>query len=94
MASPWGLAPLAFLAGTLIAPSMTIVALLVSRYAPVSSTTEAFTWSSTAIVTGVGAGMSLGGVLVERLGANGAFGLAAAAALAGAVLALSLRRAA
>ena len=72
---------------------MTIVSLLVSRYAPASSTTEAFTWSSTAIVTGVGAGMSLGGVLVERLGANGAFGLAAAAAFVGAVLALSLRRA-
>jgi len=42
----------------------------------------------------VGAGMSLGGVLVERLGANGAFGLAAAAAFVGAVLALTLRRAA
>jgi len=91
--SPWVLAPLAFAAGTLIAPSMTIVSLLVSRYAPASSTTEAFTWSSTAIVTGVGVGMGLGGVLAERLGANGAFGLAAAAALVGAMLALSLRRA-
>lgn len=93
VASPWGLAPLAFVAGTLIAPSMTMVSLLVSRYAPASSTTEAFTWSSTAIVTGVGAGMGVGGVLVEHLGANGAFGLAAAAAFVGAVLALSLRRA-
>jgi predicted MFS family arabinose efflux permease len=93
VASPWLLAPLAMAAGTLIAPSMTVVALLVSRYAPANSTTEAFTWSSTAIVTGVGAGMSAGGALVERFGANGAFGLAAAAALTGAVLALSLRRA-
>ena len=90
---PWVLAPLAVVAGTLIAPSMTVVSLLVSRYAPASSTTEAFTWSSTAIVTGVGAGMSAGGVLVERLGANGAFGLAALAALTGSAIALSLRRA-
>jgi predicted MFS family arabinose efflux permease len=91
--NPWALSPLVIAAGTLIAPAMTIVSLLVSRYAPASATTEAFTWSSTAIVTGVGAGMSVGGVLVERLGANGAFGLAGFAALAGAALALSLRRA-
>lgn len=91
--NPWLLAPLAALAGTLIAPSMTIVALLVSRYAPPGNTTEAFTWSSTAIVTGIGAGMSLGGVLAERVAANAAFGLAAAAVLVGAAIALSLRRA-
>jgi predicted MFS family arabinose efflux permease len=93
VSDPWLLAPLAVVAGTLIAPSMTVVSLLVSRYAPASSTTEAFTWSSTAIVTGIGAGMSLGGLLVERAGAGGAFGLGAAAALAGAAVALSLRRA-
>jgi predicted MFS family arabinose efflux permease len=93
VSSPWVLAPLAVAAGTLIAPAMTVVSLLVSRYAPAGSTTEAFTWSSTAIVTGIGSGMSLGGVLVERAGANAAFGLAAAAALAGGAIALSLRRA-
>jgi len=91
--NPWLLAPLAALAGTLIAPSMTIVALLVSRYAPPGNATEAFTWSSTAIVTGIGAGMSLGGVLAERVAANAAFGLAAAAVLVGATIALSLRQA-
>jgi len=91
--NPWALAPLAVVAGTLIAPAMTVVSLLVSRYAPAGSTTEAFTWSSTAIISGVGGGMSLGGVLVEHIGANGAFGLAAAAALTGSAIALSLRRA-
>ena len=91
--NPWVLAPLAVVAGTLIAPAMTVVSLLVSRYAPAGSTTEAFTWSSTAIISGVGGGMSLGGVLVEHIGANGAFGLAAAAALTGSAIALSLRRA-
>ena len=41
----------------MIAPAMTTVSLLVSEHAPPQYATEAFTWSATAIVTGVGAGM-------------------------------------
>jgi predicted MFS family arabinose efflux permease len=92
VSDPWVLAPLALVAGALIAPAMTTVSLSVSTYAPAECATEAFTWSSTAIVTGVGAGMTLGGLLVERHGANGAFVLAIAAALCGALV--SLRRSA
>ena len=69
---PWTMAPLAFVAGILIAPSMTGATLLVSRHAPPAYITEAFTWSATAIVTGVGAGMAAGGALVERFGAKSA----------------------
>jgi predicted MFS family arabinose efflux permease len=89
--SPWILAPFAFAAGTLIAPAMTTVTLLISTLAPARYATEAFTWSSTAIVTGIGAGMAIAGALVERFGPNGAFGFAAAAALVGAAIALLLR---
>lgn len=85
--SPWVLAPAAFAAGALIAPAMTSVALLVSQIAPARYATEAFTWSSTAIVTGVGAGMAAGGALVERHGPNGAFALAMACALVAAAVA-------
>jgi predicted MFS family arabinose efflux permease len=88
---PWVLLPFAFLAGALIAPAMTTVSLLISTLAPARYATEAFTWSSTAIVTGIGLGMAAGGNLVERFGPNGAFGLATVAALAGAATALVLR---
>lgn len=92
VASPWLLAPLAFVAGALIAPAMTTVSLLVSTLAPARYATEAFTWSSTAIVLGVGTGMAAGGALVERFGPAGAFGLAVAAALVASALALALAR--
>ena len=89
---PWTMAPLAFVAGFMIAPSMTGAMLLVSRHAPPAYVTEAFTWSSTAIVTGVGAGMAAGGALIEQYGAKSAFALAMASALAAAMLSLALRR--
>ncbi|MFO1302568.1 MAG: MFS transporter [Burkholderiales bacterium] len=69
---------LAFLAGLLIAPSITVVMTLVSRYAPAHYATEAFTWVSSAIVAGIGAGSASGGRLVETFGAAGPFVAAAA----------------
>lgn len=89
--NPWLLAPVAFAAGALIAPAMTVVSLLVSDIAPHRYATEAFMWSGTAILTGLGAGMSVAGVLVERYGANGAFAWAAASAAIASLLALALR---
>lgn len=91
VANPWLLALVAFLAGALIAPAMTIVSLLVSEFSPPRYTTEVFTWSATAIVTGLGAGMSVSGVLVERHGPGGAFAWATASAVAAAGFALALR---
>ncbi|MEO8488051.1 MAG: MFS transporter [Betaproteobacteria bacterium] len=91
ISDPWLLVPVAFAAGALIAPAMTVVSLLVSDIAPPRYATEAFMWSGTAIVTGLGAGMSIAGVLVERYGANGAFAWAAASAAIASLLALSLR---
>src|SRR5947207_13000183 len=64
---------LAFLSGALIAPTLTAHAVLVSRLAPVKYAAEAFTWSSTFIVSGLGAGMALGGLLVETTGLRSAF---------------------
>src|SRR6185436_19039204 len=59
---------LAFLSGALFAPTLTGHAVLVSRLAPPKYATEAFTWSSTFIVTGLGLGMSTGGWLAEHVG--------------------------
>jgi MFS family permease len=86
----WLLALCAFFAGLFIAPSLTAVTLLVTSNAPPRYATEAFTWSSTCIVSGVGAGMAVGGVLVERFGAQAVFATSAAGALAAACVALAL----
>jgi predicted MFS family arabinose efflux permease len=92
ISDPLALAPVAFAAGMMIAPAMTVVSLLVSDFAPPKYATEAFTWSATAIITGLGAGMSITGALVERYGPNGAFAWASASALCAAGLALAIRR--
>lgn len=84
---PW-MMPWALLAGVMIAPSMTAVTMIVSREAPAKYATEAFTWSSTAILTGIGAGMAITGTLVERIGPAAAFAFAACMSLAAAALAL------
>jgi predicted MFS family arabinose efflux permease len=64
---------LAFVAGGLIAPSIASQSVLVSRLAPPHYATEAFTWSSTAILVGLGSGVALGGTLVETVGLRPAF---------------------
>lgn len=63
----------AFCAGALIAPAVAAQSVLVSRLAPSHYATEAFTWSSTFIVSGLGCGMALGGQLIERVGLRPAF---------------------
>ena len=66
-------AVVAFLAGALIAPSITAQSVLVSRMAPAKYATEAFTWSSSFILLGIGAGMAVGGAMVESVGLRPAF---------------------
>jgi MFS family permease len=91
VAHPLLLAVLGLLAGLFIAPALTAVTLLVSANAPPRYATEAFTWSATCIVAGVGAGMAVGGEVVERSGAAGVFAAAAIASLVAAACALALR---
>ena len=89
-------AVVAFLAGVLIAPSVAAQSVLVSRLAPSHYATEAFTWSSTFIVSGLGAGMALGGLLVDSVGLRFAFmsGGAVVAAMSLVALAIPSNRAA
>jgi len=79
---PMILGILAFLAGALIAPTLTAHAVLVSRLAPPKYATEAFTWSSTFIVSGIGIGMAVGGALAESAGLPTMFAASAALVLA------------
>ena len=85
------LALLAFLGGLLIAPAMTLVMTLVSRYAPSRYATEAFTWVASAIVAGIGAGSAVGGRLVETYGPSAPFVAATASTLLALVLASRIR---
>jgi MFS family permease len=86
----WPFAVIAFFAGGLIAPSIAAQSVLVSRLAPSRYATEAFTWSSTFIVSGIGAGIATGGAIVETLGVRYAFATGAAIIAAIALLALAL----
>jgi MFS family permease len=80
----------AFLAGALIAPSIAAQAVLVSRLAPSHYATEAFTWSTTFIVSGIGAGMALGGFIVEHAGVRYAFAVGGCIVAGMALLALAI----
>jgi MFS family permease len=84
------LAVLALLAGGLIAPSIAAQSVLVSRLAPAHYATEAFTWSSTAILVGLGSGVALGGTLVETVGLRPAFAIGGCVVAAMALLALAI----
>ncbi|NJD88975.1 MAG: MFS transporter [Betaproteobacteria bacterium] len=71
--APAAFALVAFLAGAAIAPTIACQSVLVARLAPSHYATEAFTWSSTFIVSGLGAGMAVGGWLIENAGAKAPF---------------------
>jgi MFS family permease len=91
LAAPW--TPVAFgalsiLAGIVMAPALIIQSMLVAKTAQPQHVTEAFTWSTSALLAGIGLGMAVGGALVEwgrspaALCAGGAAALVAAAAAA------------
>lgn len=79
--APAAFAFVAFLAGASIAPSIACQSVLVSRLAPAHYATEAFTWSSSFILLGLGAGMAFGGWLIETAGAKTPFLVGAAVML-------------
>lgn len=80
--SVWLFAGLAIVAGLVMAPALTMQSMLVAKRAPAESLAEAFTWSATALLAGVGLGFALGGVILEAAGAATVLVIAAAASLA------------
>jgi hypothetical protein len=82
------LAGLILLAGLPFAPWLACVYLLVDRLAPPGTLTEAFSWVLTSFMAGFSAGTSLAGVVVDAAGAHTAL----LAALAGAILGLTVAR--
>jgi MFS family permease len=91
------LAPLPFslvcaLAGVVMAPALIIQSMLVAKTAPAEHATEAFTWSTSALLSGVGLGLAIGGALLEFADAHAVLGAGAIAAIAAAVAARLLLR--
>jgi len=99
-----GVAPLALLtplwtfgiwcvaAGIVMAPALIMQAMLVAKIARAEHSTEAFTWSSTGLLAGVGLGLAGGGALLEYARSPAVFATAAALSVAAGVLALWLVR--
>jgi predicted MFS family arabinose efflux permease len=79
------------LAGLAMSPPLIMQSMLVAKIARAEHSTEAFTWASTSLLSGVSLGIAGGGAVLEVGGVASAFGAAAAAAFAAALLTL-LRR--
>jgi hypothetical protein len=74
-------------AGVVMAPALIMQSMLVAKAAGTGNVTEAFTWSTSALLGGIGAGLAAGGTLLEVWPSPAAFAAAAGAALAAAVAA-------
>ena len=77
-------------AGIVMAPALIMQAMLVAKISRAAHSTEAFTWSSTSLLAGVGFGLTAGGVLLEYARSPVVFAAAAAISLAAGALALRL----
>lgn len=90
---PWPFALWSVLAGVVMAPALIIQSMLVAKAARPEHSTEAFTWSASALLSGIGVGLAAGGGLLERFPSATALAAAAVAALAAAAAArLALQR--
>ncbi len=81
---PWPFAAWCVLAGIAMAPALIIQSMLVARTARPEHSTEAFTWATSALLSGVGIGLAAGGVLLEWFASPVALAAAAVAAIAAA----------
>ena len=79
---PWALAAWCLFAGVAIAPALIIQSMLVTKSAPAEQATEAFTWTTSALLAGVGIGLPLGGALLEKFPPAAALAAGAAVSLA------------
>ena len=88
--SPWIFALWCLAAGIAMAPALIMQSMLVAKSARPEHSTEAFTWSSTGLLAGVGLGLTLGGALLEYAKSPAVFAAAALLSLAAGGLALLL----
>jgi predicted MFS family arabinose efflux permease len=90
--SPWSFAFWSLFAGVVMAPALIIQSMLVAKIAQPEHMTEAFTWSASALLSGVGIGMAAGGGLLEYFHSPAALAAGAASALLAATAAAVAKR--
>jgi MFS family permease len=89
---PWSFAAWSVVAGVVMAPALIIQSMLVAKTSRPEHSTEAFTWSTSALLSGVGLGVTAGGGLLEVFHSPTVLACAAGAAFLGALTAhLALR---
>jgi MFS family permease len=89
---PWAFALWSVFAGVVMAPALIIQSVLVAKTARAEHMTEAFTWSASALLSGVGIGMAVGGALLEHIRSPAVLATGACAALLAAAAAALTRR--
>ena len=85
--NPWMLTAWCLFAGIAIAPALIIQSMLVTKIASAEHSTEAFTWTTSALLAGVGIGLGVGGLMLEHLPSSAPLAAGAAASLGAAVAA-------
>lgn len=85
--SVWEFAAFALLSGVAMAPALAMQSILVAKVAPPNGFAEAFTWSATGLLTGIGLGFAAGGAILQVSGSAVVLASAAAASLTGAGIA-------
>ena len=85
--SPLAFALLCVIAGIVMAPALIIQSMLVAKIARAEHSTEAFTWSTSALLAGVGLGLATGGAVLDWLDWRAPIGAAAFMAMSAAVAA-------
>jgi predicted MFS family arabinose efflux permease len=75
-----------------MAPALIVQSMLVAKTARPEEMTEAFTWSASALLCGVGIGFAAGGGLLEHFRSPAVLAAGASAALIAAAAAELLRR--
>lgn len=84
---PIAFALIGLAAGIVMAPVLIVQSMLVAKSVRPEHTAEAFTWSASALLAGVGLGLGAGGLLLEIYPSTAALAAAAASALFAALLA-------
>ena len=84
---PWFFAAWSVLAGVVMAPALIIQSMLVAKTSRPEYSSEAFTWSASALLAGVGIGLTAGGGLLEVFRSAAPLAAGAGAAFLGALVA-------
>lgn len=90
LAPLWAFGPWCLAAGIAMSPALIVQSMLVAKHSRPEHSTEAFTWSATGLLAGIGAGLTAGGALLEVAKSPAVFAAASALAIAAALLALRL----